>query len=86
MADYRKTDQARVTCRRCGYAWVKDCTLGYEAEKDFFQNYRPECPKCRNTEWSIEEIIEVRLPLNENERELFSLIPSSNDLEEGEDL
>ena len=73
MNQYERMDRAKVTCRGCGYTWTKNCSLGFEAEKDFYENYRPECPKCTSTIWKIEEIIEIREPLREEEKELFSI-------------
>lgn len=66
---------AKVTCQDCGYTWTKNCSLGYEAEKDFYLNYKPRCPSCKLGQgtWKIEEIIEVRMPLSDNERDLFNL-------------
>ena len=66
---------AKVTCQDCGYSQTKNCGIGYEAEKNYYLNYRPECPSCNHDpgHWKIEEIIEVRLPLTDNERNLFSL-------------
>ncbi|PYB68285.1 hypothetical protein DMB44_04370 [Thermoplasma sp. Kam2015] len=66
---------AKVTCLACGWTSMKNCLLGYEVEREFYMNYRPECPLCQQDpgSWKIEEIIEVRLPLTENEKDLFSL-------------
>ena len=66
---------AKVTCLDCGWTWTKNCSLGYDSEKDFYLNYRPECPSCKNDPgaWGIEEVIEVRLPLTKDEIFLFSL-------------
>lgn len=66
---------AKVTCLDCGWTWTKNCGLGYEAEKYFYMNYRPECLSCKHDPgtWRIEEVIEVRLPLTDHEISLFSL-------------
>ena len=66
-------EQAKVTCLVCLWTRVKNCSLGYKAEKDFYLNYRPTCSRCGSRGWKIEEILEVIPPLNENEKELFSL-------------
>lgn len=66
---------AKVTCLECGWTWTKNCSLGYEAEREFYLTYRPRCPSCNHDPgtWKIEEIIEVRLPLTDSERDLFSI-------------
>jgi hypothetical protein len=66
---------AKVTCLHCGWNWIKDCSFGYKDEKDFYLNYKPECPSCHRdpNDWKIEEIIEVVLPLTDEEKSLFSL-------------
>ncbi len=77
---------AKVTCRSCGWTWIKNCLLGYDAEKDFYMNFKPECPSCGDDPgtWKIEEIIEVMPPLTKNERMLFSLASSTRGNGEGE--
>ena len=71
---------AKVTCLDCGWTWTKNCSLGYDAEKDFYLNYRPECPSCNHDPgtWKIEEVIEVMLPLTEDELFFFSLAGDSS--------
>ena len=66
---------AKVKCLHCGWDWIKDCSFSYEDEKDFYRNYKPECPSCHRVpnDWKIEEIIEVVLPLTDEEKSLFSL-------------
>lgn len=66
---------AKVTCLNCGFTQEKNCSMEFKAEKDFYFNFNPNCPKClEKRKWKIEEIIEIRKPLDENEIELFSLI------------
>ena len=65
---------AEVTCLNCGFKWEKNCSMGFKAEKDFYLNYNPYCTKCsENRKWKIEEIIEIMLPLTDEESSLFSL-------------
>ena len=64
---------AKVTCKNCGWSWVKVCSLGYEAEKDFYLNHRPRCRRCFHSSWTIEEVVEVNKPISEAEKDLFSL-------------
>ena len=74
---------AEVTCLNCGFKWEKNCSMGFKAEQDFYLNYDPYCPKCdENRKWKIEEVIEIRKPLDENEIELFSLIGIKKEVEE----
>ena len=76
-----KEERAKVTCLTCGWNWEKTCSLGYEVEKDFYLNYRTTCSQCGGMKWKIEEILEVRPPLNKYEKELFSLANYEGDEE-----
>ena len=73
---------AQVTCRSCSNTFSKNCLFGYEAEKDFYLNYRPECPYCGIDpgDWKFDEILEVRSPLSGEEKDLFSLIGGKNEV------
>ena len=66
---------AKVTCLHCGWTWTKNCSFEYDSEKDFYLNFRPECPSCKKDpgNWRIEEVLEIRHPLTEDEISLFSL-------------
>jgi predicted nucleic-acid-binding Zn-ribbon protein len=63
----------KVTCLNCGWNWTKDCSIDYETEKDYYLNYKPECPKCYHDKWKTEEILEVVIPLTKEQKELFKL-------------
>jgi hypothetical protein len=66
---------AKVTCTDCGWTWTQNCSLGYDSEKYFYLNFRPEWPSCKTDpgKWRIEEVLGVRPPLTEDEISLFSL-------------
>ena len=67
---------AKLTCLDCGLTWTKNCSFGCEAEREFYLNERPRCPSCKTADagiWKIEELLEVRGPLSEYEKDLFSL-------------
>ena len=66
-------EHAEVKCKTCGYTRSLNWILSYDAEKRFYETFKPECPVCRGTEWDIREIIETRGPLTSYERELFAL-------------
>ena len=68
-----REERAKVTCLTCDWSWEKTCSIDYVAEEEFYLKYKPTCSRCGGRKWKIEEILEVRPPLNENEKELFSL-------------
>ena len=68
-----REERAKVTCLTCLWTWEKTCSLGYAAERDFYLNYKPTCSRCGSRAWMIQEIMEARPPLDEHEKDLFSL-------------
>lgn len=70
-----REERAKITCLVCGWTWEKPCSFTFEDEKDFYLNYKPKCSKCGHHpgKWKIEEILEVTLPLDEYQKDLFSL-------------
>ena len=75
--NYEKKDHAKVTCRDCGFSWTKNCSVGYRAEREFYLKYKPACPDCGGSDWDIREIIEAVRPLRDFEKDLFSLVLST---------
>ena len=71
---------AKLTCLACGRTWTKNCSPGYDVVKYFYLNYRPECPSCKEEPgiWRIQEVLEVRHPLSEDETSLFSTAGDSS--------
>ena len=70
-----REERAKVTCLVCGWTWEKPCSFAFEDEKDFYLNYKPMCSNCgyHPGKWKIEEVLEVTLPLDEYQKDLFSL-------------
>lgn len=64
---------ALTTCQICQYEEEINCFPNFEFEKRFYLEFKPDCPKCAGRDWSIKEIVEVRKPLSNEERAMFSM-------------
>lgn len=64
--------QARVECSNCGYRTTINCFPNFEFEKRFYLEFKPEC-SCGSNEWNINELVEVAMPLSNEEKSLFSM-------------
>ena len=63
---------AEITCKKCGYNRIINCSPDFETEQIFYLMFKPSC-RCGSNEWEIKKVIEVVKPLSDDEKNLFAM-------------